>query len=153
MNITDYFVIFYAENKPIADFDFSRFKEPFYYICPTIRNGHYKLFRVYTRYDHEFTYNIPRYDYHVYWPVSLLRLYNHLVFHHNIKSPKIIKHSYHSTYYGDYYFDDYVGVYEIWRDDDRVSNHRFYSDSASYRYNDHHFNRFRSRFKAIIVMK
>lgn len=152
MIITDYFIVFYADNKPIADFDFSIFKDPDYYICPTLKNGHYTQFYVYSRSNCEMHYNIPRYVYHVYWPISLLRLYNHLVFHHNIRSPKTIKHSYHSAYYGDLQGEDYVGVYEIWRDDDRNSNRYFFGDDAYFRYRDN-FDRFRKRFKSIIVMK
>lgn len=89
MNISDYFVVFYANNRPIDNFDFSRFSDSCYYITSCIKNGKYRSFTVYTHNDCMYRFEIPRYDYHIYWPCSLLRLYNHIVFHHDIKHPSL----------------------------------------------------------------
>lgn len=138
MNINDYFVVFYAENKPIADFDFSRFSDPSFYIYSCIKNGKYRSFTIYTHDDCEYSFEIPRYDYHIYWPSSLLRLYNRLVFHHNIISPSLSSfrrykkenYNYWSKHLFDYHF-------YIFKRDFHCS----------------FMNKFRLRFKSIIVMK
>lgn len=138
MNINDYFVVFYKNNRPIDSFYFNNFSE--FYICPQIKNGHYIRFNVYSNSHFILSDDIPNYDYHVYWPVSLFRLYNRLVYQHKIKSPYLRSFCYNRFDCKHYHYY-------------QRSLKFFHTEENDFDCHIKYMDKFRNRFKSVIVMK